>query len=97
MPTRKKKEADVAEETETTEATEPRKRGRPRPDDVIARDEALLTVIDGEMTTQEIAEAAGVTKNLAYLSLYRLRRDGKVARVQNEATGAAMRHWQRTG
>lgn len=88
-------EAMDAAAADTNDTNEPRPRGRPRPDDVIARDDAVLEQITGEMTTQEVADAAGVSKNFAYLSLYRLRRDGKVQRVHNETTGAAMRHWVR--
>src|SRR5262245_30230223 len=75
--------------TDTAEATEA-KRGRPRPQTVIDRDEAVLTAItkDGS-TNAELQEATGLPKNEVYLSVFRLRRDGKI--VASEADGEKTR------
>lgn len=64
-------------------ADEAKRRGRPRPDDTIQRDQLVLTRMREAakpLTREEVAAAAELTKNLAYLSLWRLRKDGRVAR-----------------
>jgi hypothetical protein len=53
-------------------------RGRPRSAEVIQRDEKVLAAIKQPMTTDELVEATGEPRNLVFLSLFRLRRDGKV-------------------
>lgn len=63
-------------------ATEPR-RGRPRSQDTIDRDEAVLAAFpeDGSAITRKaLAEATGQEENKIYLSLYRLKRDGRIQR-----------------
>lgn len=58
-----------------------RPRGRPRPPETIARDEAVLallrTAADG-LTRNEIADRLGEGKSKTWLSLDRLRRDNLV-------------------
>lgn len=53
--------------------------GRPRPTEVVERDDAVLKLVpkDG-ITKNELATQLGVSPSHAYLSLFRLRRDGKV-------------------
>lgn len=69
-------------------ATEPR-RGRPRSQDTITRDEQVLAAFpegDGTITRGQLAEATGLPENSVYLSLHRLKRDG---RIQRERTNGA--------
>jgi site-specific DNA-cytosine methylase len=81
-------------ETPTTEAadtgtTAHRRQGRPRPSETITRDEQVydwMTAQDGAKTRTEIAEGTELGANFVYLSLYRLRRDGRIKR--EHATGA---------
>lgn len=69
------------------------RRGRPRSEEAIARDEAVLAQLDGDVvkTRNEIAEALGFTGGLTYLSLYRLHHEGRVVRVSDETTKRAWR------
>lgn len=67
--------------TEPVEATDPR-RGRPRPQETRDRDEAVFEKLVEPMTREALVEATGTAPKLVYLSLYRLRRDGRVARTR---------------
>lgn len=61
-----------------------RPRGRPRPQETIARDAEVLRVIEelgGSATKRAVVDALGVDLGLAYLSLIRLRRAGRIERV----------------
>lgn len=55
-----------------------RPRGRPRPQETIARDRAILEHLNehGPTSRNAVAEALGLSKTVAYLSLDRLRRAG---------------------
>ena len=67
----------------TEEAAAPAQtRGRPRPDDTVARDEKVLAHIQGAgaQTRAQIATALEMEGKQVYLSLYRLHRDGKIQR-----------------
>lgn len=67
----------------TPEPTAPR-RGRPRPDSTIQRDEQVLAAIGTEGKTREdLATETGLTKSEVYLSLHRLRKQGKVERTRD--------------
>jgi predicted Rossmann fold nucleotide-binding protein DprA/Smf involved in DNA uptake len=91
--TEEEKEAKAA--AKATETEETKQRGRPRPDEVIARDDAVLNAVTDEpKSTQDLVEATSLARNLVYLSLFRLRRDGRVQRAKDEA-GAQTRHWVR--
>lgn len=77
--------------TEATAETQERpRRGRPRPEETIERDTRALELIrtGGGTTTrnklQEAlgGEAAGVKLSQAYLTLWRLRQQGKLERVR---------------
>jgi predicted Rossmann fold nucleotide-binding protein DprA/Smf involved in DNA uptake len=73
--------AAAAAPTGVGDAAAPAKRGRPRPDDVIARDEQVLAAIPAEgLTRDKLAEVTGLPENRVYQSLWRLRRDGRVRR-----------------
>ena len=75
--------ADVPAPTEG----ESRGRGRPKDPFVQARDNRVLEAItaSGEtgLTTASLAEQLDITKNEAYISVWRLKHDGKVAKVLN--------------
>jgi hypothetical protein len=73
-----------------TEPEAPAKRGRPRPEAVVARDEKVLSIVSatGEagitrkaLADQLVAENSEVKPSEAYLSLFRLRKDEKVKRT----------------
>lgn len=67
----------------TEEAAAPTQtRGRPRPDETVARDERVFAHIQsaGAQTRAQIATALEMEGNQVYLSLYRLHRDGKIQR-----------------
>ena len=76
-----------------TEPEAPAKRGRPRPEAVVARDAKVFEIVSGAgetgVTRTAVAEAlvavAPETKpSEAYLSLFRLRKDEKVKRTSVE-------------
>lgn len=61
----------------TTDAA-PRGRGRPRPQEVIERDEAVFAALAKPMAKSEIAEVTGLTPKMVYLSLWRLSRAKRI-------------------
>lgn len=65
------------------------RRGRPRPQDTIKRDESVLKVLKekGPLTRDEAATALGIKSSHAYLSLIRLRRDGLAVRGEGDVAG----------
>lgn len=87
-------EAPVAE-TETETAAPKTGRGRPRPENTVQRDEAVLAKLreagaEG-MTRDQLAEKLAVQSSHAYLSLFRLHRDGLVRRSAGGAVGTSHR------
>lgn len=60
--------------------TDQRRRGRPRPQETIDRDRAVLKYLTehGSASRNEVADALGQEKSKIWLSLDRLRRDGLV-------------------
>lgn len=58
------------------------RRGRPRPDHTIAQDEKVFAAITGPMTRAQLATATELGPNQVYLSLYRLKRDGRIVRTR---------------
>jgi predicted transcriptional regulator len=62
------------------QTTERRGPGRPRVPEVVQRDEVVLKHVtsNGPIQVRDIAEALDIKKSSAYLSLWRLRREGKV-------------------
>lgn len=76
----RKKGASVTDTAETDA-----KRGRPRPQEVIDRDTAVLKAVTKEgSTSEEISAATGLAKNLVYLSVFRLKRDGLLVAAEGE-------------
>lgn len=71
---------------------EPRRRGRPRSPATIARDERVLAALRaGGRSREQLVEELDLRPQLVYLSLWRLRREGKVERTSDANT----RHlWQ---
>ncbi len=67
--------------TEVAEATAS-VRGRPRPTVTIERDEAVFAALDEPRTKEQLAELTGLEPKQAYLSLWRLQRDGRVVRTR---------------
>jgi len=87
-----KSKAKVAAEQAAADEAKSSRRGRPRPQDVITRDEAVLNVLvksRAPMTREQLATELGAQPSHVYLSLYRLRRDGHVVRDQHH-------HWALT-
>lgn len=71
----------------------PSRRGRPRSQETVERDERVLTVLreNGPTTKEQLVEALGMTPEKVYLSLWRLRKESKVERTSSSGT----RHvWQ---
>lgn len=74
-------EPSPASEEAPTAAT---RRGRPRPEATITRDKDVLEKIGAEGSTRdELVQATGLKEAQVYLSLYRLRKDGLVARSRS--------------
>lgn len=60
------------------------RRGRPRPDSTIQRDEQVAqALVAGGKTREDLATETGLTKSEVYLSLHRLRRAGRVERTRD--------------
>lgn len=63
--------------------TTPR-RGRPRSQETINRDDAVLNALrNGPLTKEQLVQQLGLKDTHVYLSLWRLRRDGKVEKVSD--------------
>jgi hypothetical protein len=61
-------------------------RGRPRPEEAIQRDASVLKLLkSGPLTRNQLRDATGLTGTIVYLSLSRLRREGKVKLCQGTA------------
>jgi predicted Rossmann fold nucleotide-binding protein DprA/Smf involved in DNA uptake len=75
---------DAANDGAVTAST---RRGRPRSQETIQRDEAVLkTLGEGPKTKEQLVQELGVKDTHVYLSLWRLRRDGKVEKVADADT-----------
>ena len=62
----------------------PTRRGRPRAQETIQRDEVVLKALgDGPRTKEQLVQQLGLKDTHVYLSLGRLRRDGHVERVSD--------------
>jgi hypothetical protein len=72
-------------EAPVTEATETRK-GRPRPSDTIERDQRVFDTLTEPLTREGLSERLAMEPKLVYLSLWRLRRDGRVVRDRRDGT-----------
>lgn len=59
------------------------RRGRPRPETTIQRDEQVAqALVAGGKTREDLATETGLTKSEVYLSLHRLRKAGRVERTR---------------
>lgn len=69
------------------------KRGRPRPQETIDRDEKILGLLQlsGKLTRNEIMQDTGFTSVQVYMSLCRLRLAGVVGYVGGEGNGKCWR------
>lgn len=82
-PTPESTEVAEAQGTETTV-----RRGRPRPETTITRDNEIfdyLASAESGMTRSDLVEKTGLTANEVYLSLHRLRKDGRIERTRQGA------------
>jgi predicted Rossmann fold nucleotide-binding protein DprA/Smf involved in DNA uptake len=69
-----------------------RRRGRPRSPEAVARDEQVLTALkDGPLSKAQLVEQLQLQPQHVYLSLWRLRREGRVVR---ESGGAERHSWR---
>jgi hypothetical protein len=67
--------------TEQPVQDKPKRSGRPRTEETLTRDKKVFDLLStqGPRTTQEIAEALGLTSpGIAYLCIFRLKRQGRV-------------------
>lgn len=71
-----------------SQATEAKRgRGRPRPSEAIQRDKYILFLLKKEsLTRNQLCELTGLDTSIVYLSLSRLRRQGKT-RLEEGAAG----------
>jgi predicted Rossmann fold nucleotide-binding protein DprA/Smf involved in DNA uptake len=87
--------SDSTEPTATDTVGQPTtRRGRPRSEETIQRDEVILKALgNGPRTKEQLAQDLGLKDTHVYLSLWRLRRDAKVEKV----TDGDVRHlWRVT-
>jgi predicted Rossmann fold nucleotide-binding protein DprA/Smf involved in DNA uptake len=62
----------------------PTRRGRPRAQETIQRDEVVLKALGaGPRTKEQLTQELGLKDTHVYLSLWRLRRDGHVERFSD--------------
>lgn len=65
----------------------PSRRGRPRSPETIERDERVLALLsDGPRTRESLVENLALRPQLVYLSLWRLRRQGRVELTSDAQT-----------
>lgn len=60
------------------ESTEAATRGRPRPNETVERDEQVFAALTEPKTRETLATELSLESKRVYLSLYRLRRDGRI-------------------
>lgn len=73
--------------TDPAVVTAETRRGRPRPEFTITLDTRVFEHLHahGPLTKSQVAEQLDLTPSRAYLSLWRLRRDGKISRARGES------------
>jgi predicted Rossmann fold nucleotide-binding protein DprA/Smf involved in DNA uptake len=77
--------------SDAPQASEPRRRGRPRSAHTVERDQRVLSALnDGPRTKEQLVAELSLAPQLVYLSLWRLRREGRVSRA---ATGTERHIW----
>lgn len=63
------------------------RRGRPRSQETINRDDAVLKALgDGPLSKEQLVQKLSLKDTHVYLSLWRLRRDGRVEKVSDPDT-----------
>lgn len=74
------------------DGTDRPRRGRPRSQETIQRDDVIATALnEGPLTKDKLVEKLGLKPEHVYLSLWRLRKAGKVVKVSDDSS----RHlWQ---
>lgn len=84
--------------TEATEVdpgatVEPTRRGRPRSQETITRDDAVVAALreGGAKTRAQLTDELGVESSLVYLALWRLSRAGRVEKIVDGETRHAWR------
>jgi predicted Rossmann fold nucleotide-binding protein DprA/Smf involved in DNA uptake len=83
---------DFSDAPRPTDPDAPRRRGRPRSPDAVGRDEQVLTaLVAGPRTKAQLVEELGLPPQRVYLSLWRLRREGRVVR---ESGGVERHSWR---
>lgn len=83
---------EVATTEAPTEAPTDGRKGRPRPVETVERDQRVFDALaSGGLSREALTERTGLTSNLVYLSLWRLKRDSRVEPIRHE--GAQL--WQR--
>lgn len=76
-------------------ATAPNRRGRPRSQDTLARDEAVINALrdGGPRTREQLAADLGVQSSLVYLALWRLSHTDP-PQVEKVAEAGAQHAWR---
>lgn len=71
----------------------PRRRGRPRSPQTVERDERVLAAlrVGDQLTKAQLVADLDLSPNMVYLSLWRLRREGRVVR---ESTASERHVWR---
>lgn len=83
---------DFSDAPEPTPVEAPRRRGRPRSPETIERDARVFAALTtGPLTKEQLVAELGMRPQLVYLSLWRLKREGRVDRA---ADGTARHTWQ---
>jgi len=69
-----------------------RPRGRPRPQETISRDARVLDLLQrrGPLTRNQVADELGLEKVKAYLSLDRLRKEGRLRTCADAQPGSTL-------
>lgn len=79
--------SDAPETSDTDKTADSGRRGRPRPDEVVSRDELVFDAVGSDkLTRKQVAELTGIKESHVYLSLLRLRNAGRL-RLQRAAGG----------
>lgn len=75
----------TADNTDESTDEKPARKGRPRDEKTVERDAQVLAVITEKPSTRdEIATKLGVEGNLVYLSLWRMKRDEKIVKLNGK-------------
>lgn len=84
-------EATEATEVTTSSTNAPSRKGRPRPSETIERDNAIYDLLDTPKTRATLVDETGIEPAKVFLSLHRLRNDGRIERNSSHGT----HYWSR--